>query len=112
MNVAVRTWNQTTVESTMPMSWVGWVKYQRRMWLLAFLVVLSAFSVIFVRGVNRQLTADWQALQVSSQKLSIEKDRLLLERSVWMDRAHVARVAKKNGMYVPKYPKLVEVPTL
>jgi cell division protein FtsL len=112
MNVAVKTLNQTVV-SPVVLSWPVSIRLQLSVWILIFSVLLSAFSLIYIRDVNRKLVNDLQMSQSTYQTLHIEWSRLLLEKSTLSVRPHIAKVAKqKLGMITPSADSIVLVKTV
>lgn len=110
MSVDVKILNSRTAAWPVILSWPINLKSQLLIWFMACSVLLSAFSLVYVRGVNRQLISEWQSLQSTSQKLYTEKDQLLLEGSAWTARARISNIAvNRLGMVVPKNSRIVLV---
>jgi len=110
MNVAVKTFNQTT---TIPFSW-SWSlpsKIYLPVICLMFAVLCSAFGVVYVKDINRRLSGDLQTLQNSYTTLHTQWSQALLENSTWSSDARIERIAKEQlGMMLPK-TKTIILPT-
>lgn len=75
---------------------------------LAFAVLLSALSVIYVTHVTRILHANYQHNLVEQDRLHVERGQLLLERSTWMIQSRIQQIAEtKLGMIVPDHKSVV-----
>lgn len=70
--------------------------------MLIALLLVSAFSVVYVRDLHRRLFIDLQTAQKTADALKIEWGQLLLEQSTWATPARVQELAQeKLGMQVP-----------
>lgn len=65
-----------------------------RVLILVFLLLLSAIGVVYIKDLNRRLFITHHKLQVQSEQLNLDKNKLLLERSAWGAQARVQRVAQ------------------
>ncbi len=75
---------------------------------LAFAVLLSALSTIYVTHVARILHANYQHNLVEQDRLHVERGQLLLERSTWMIQSRIQQIAEnKLGMMVPDHKSVV-----
>ena len=71
-------------------------------WLLLAWLLLSAFSLVYVKDLNRRLSRDHQRLQARYVLLQTEWEKLLLERGVWTSQARIQRVAQQDlHMHLP-----------
>ena len=101
MNTAVR------VSSGLSMPWDGW-SVMRVDWqstfigLLMVLVVLSAFSVVYLKDVNRRLLIDYQYQAQQQQHYQTTRNQLLLEESTWARQSRVQQIAENElNMVIP-----------
>jgi len=70
---------------------------------LALAVLLSAFSLIYVKDMNRRLMSDLQTAQVQYAALHSHWSQLLVKEGSLASQAHVAKVATtKMQMVMPK----------
>ena len=75
--------------------------------LLVFLV-LSAFSVIYIKDLNRRLFINYQTLQTTHDKLYEDWGKLLLEQSTWSTQARVQKIAAHRlSMNLPTAKEVV-----
>jgi len=80
--------------------------------ILLILSVISAFSVIYCRDMNREMTSQLQSLQYQTAKLSLAHNQLLVEQSALSTDTRVANIAeKKLGMYAPLEKNVIMVKT-
>lgn len=81
-----------------------------RVFALAFLLLISALGVVYVKDLNRRLFMTHHNLQVEARNLKIESNRLLLEQSAWSAQARVQMVAqKKLQMQIPLSANVVMI---
>ena len=64
-------------------------------YILLFLVVVSAFSVVYYTHVNRQKTSELEQLYTQSDELDIEWRNLLLEQNSLAEHSAIESRAKK-----------------
>ena len=64
-------------------------------YILLFLVVVSAFSVIYYTHVNRQTTSELEVLFTEQDELDIEWRNLLLEQNSLAEHSAIESKAKK-----------------
>jgi cell division protein FtsL len=70
--------------------------------VLVFLLLVSALGVVYVKDINRRLFITHHKLQVQSEQLQSESNKLLLEQSAWAAQARVQRVAQRQlQMQIP-----------
>ena len=70
--------------------------------VLIFLLLVSALGVVYVKDINRRLFITQHKLQVQSEQLQSESNKLLLEQSAWAAQARVQRVAQRQlQMQIP-----------
>ncbi|MDF3054603.1 MAG: ftsL [Gammaproteobacteria bacterium] len=71
-------------------------------WLLAFLVMLSGFSTVYMSDINRRMVTALEDAQTHKLYLETQWDRLLLERSTWSSQSRVQEIASASfGMITP-----------
>lgn len=89
-------------EATMPFKW------QLAIASLVLIMIVTAFSVVYVKDFSRRLFIKEQALvQVQNQK-EIEWNKLLLELGAWSAQSRIQRIAReKLGMTTPKMKQIV-----
>lgn len=102
MNVAVKALNRAEVISQdEPLVIVG--SKQLMILLMGLLILISAFSVVFVRDMNRQMVSQLQILENTQNNLHNEWSQLLLEEGTWASQARVGELATQElNMVVPK----------
>ncbi|MDF1795155.1 MAG: cell division protein FtsL [Coxiellaceae bacterium] len=80
-------------------------------WLTIFLVlsiVISAFTLIYVKDLNRRLFIESQSLQAQHQKQTNQWGKLLLEQSTWSAQSRVQSIAQQNlQMVMPSAKSIV-----
>lgn len=64
-------------------------------------VLITAFSLLYMKDLNRRLYNQYQNLQQTSTALSISNSKLLLEESALSAQARVQSVAQHFNMVVP-----------
>ncbi len=70
--------------------------------VLVFLLLVSALGVVYIKDINRRLFITQHKLQVQSEQLQSESNKLLLEQSAWAAQARVQRVAQQQlQMQIP-----------
>ena len=103
MNVAVRTFQHSTLASTQEIPLIVLGSKQLVILLLGLIILVTAFSVVFVRDMNRQMMSQLQALESTQNGLHNEWSQLLLEDSTWASQARIEQVAtQKLNMVMPK----------
>lgn len=109
MNVAVKTLNRSVFIPVI-LSWPISIGYQLAMWCLMLMVLFSAFGLVYIKDIDRQLTGEYQILQRNYQTLHTKWSQLLLEDGVWSSRTRVEKIAKKQlGMVVPAKNSIILV---
>jgi cell division protein FtsL len=82
----------------------------RRVWILAALLVVSAIAVIELRHENRVAFARLQSLQQQRDALDVEWGKLLLEEGAWAQHQRLENTARtKLGMRLPQSEQIVMV---
>lgn len=77
---------------------------------LALAVLLSAFSLVYVKDLNRRLISQSQISQIEYTALHSKWSHLLLEKGSLSSQARVARIAtQKLHMVMPKPSKIVMI---
>ncbi|NKB75915.1 MAG: cell division protein FtsL [Gammaproteobacteria bacterium] len=78
--------------------------------LLLFLILVSAYSVVTVRHENRLAFVRLQGLEEKRSHLQSEWGRLMLERATWSTQHNLAEDAEKRlGMSPPPYNRVFTV---
>lgn len=76
--------------------------------VLIILLVLSAFAVIYIKDVNRRHFIQYQALQITHDKLYEDWRKLMLEQSTWSTQARVQKIAQNRlGMNIPSSKEVI-----
>mgnify|MGYP005997519095 CR=1 FL=1 len=95
MNTAVRVssgwlmpWSEMrSIRINWQSTWLG---------LLMVLVVLSAFSIVYLKDVNRRLLIDYQHQSQQQQYYQTTRNQLLLEESTWARQSRVQHIAENE----------------
>jgi cell division protein FtsL len=70
--------------------------------VMVFLLLISALGVIYAKDLNRCLFITHHKLQVQSEQLQSDSNKLLLEQSAWAAQARVQKVAQQQlQMQIP-----------
>ena len=106
MNTATRTIAQDRFQSAIPSLYI------KRPRLINFILIMallfSAFSVIYLKDVNRRLFIHYQALQTAHDRLYEDWGKLLLEQSTWSSQSRVKKIAQRRlGMDTPSSKEMV-----
>lgn len=73
-------------------------------------LLLSAFSVVYFKDLNRRLFIQYQDLQQTRQQYEVEWGKLLLEQSTWSTQARIQQIAQQQfGMIIPRQQDVVMV---
>ncbi|MBU0744136.1 MAG: cell division protein FtsL [Gammaproteobacteria bacterium] len=67
-----------------------------RILILVCLLLVSALGVVYVKDLNRRLFISCHKLQVQTEQLKADGNRLLLEQSAWGAQARVQMVAQQQ----------------
>lgn len=89
------------------------MKQQLQISALIILLLVSAFSVIYLKDLSRRLFIRYQNLQQVQQRNEIEWSKLLLEEGAWSTQARVQNIATTQlNMITPtmKEVVMIEVP--
>ena len=77
---------------------------------LVIAVLVSAFSVVYVKDLNRRLFVELQSLQQVRDALQVEWGQLLLEQNTWATQARVQHIAQQGlEMVVPESQAMMVV---
>lgn len=72
------------------------------------MILLSAFSIIYIKDLNRRLFIHYQVLQATKTQALVEKGKLLLEQSTWSAQTRIQHIAvEKLKMHVPHTGNIV-----
>jgi cell division protein FtsL len=75
---------------------------------LSFLILCSAFGVIYFKDLNRRSFIEYQNLQQARQQYEVEWGKLLLEQSTWSTQARIQEVAEQQfNMTLPRLDDVV-----
>ena len=87
----------------------------KNQWAIAALVILlivSAFSVIYLKDLSRRLFIRYQQLQHIQQQSEVEASKLLLEEGAWSTQARVQNLATTQlRMVMPVANRIVMIDT-
>jgi cell division protein FtsL len=70
--------------------------------VLVFAVILSAFSVVYVKDLRRRIFINLQSQRVQYERTVVRHGQLLLEQSTLARQTRIARLVAKMGMHLPK----------
>lgn len=71
-------------------------------WVAVIAVLVSAFVLIYIKDINRQLNNELQVLQTEQNKLHVEWGQLLLEQSTLARQPRILSIAKEElNMLIP-----------
>lgn len=85
-------------------------KQMLQIFVLIFAVLLSAFSVVYVKDLHRRMFIAYQDLQQQQTQLYVDWGKLLLEQSTWSTQARVQKIAQQRlGMEAPQTKDIVLV---
>lgn len=76
---------------------------------LLICVLISAFSVVYTKDLNRRLFIELQSLESVRDAAQVEFGKLLLEQSTWSTQARVEQIAKNELHMALPLPKSVVV---
>lgn len=86
------------------------VKQQITVAVFVVVLLLSAFSVIYLKDLSRRLYIQYQQLQYEQQDNEMKWSKLLLEKGAWSTQARVQHIAAAElNMVVPKADEVVLV---
>lgn len=86
------------------------VKNQLAVGALIVLLLVSAFSVIYLKDLSRRLFIQYQQLQHVQQRDEVEWSKLLLEEGAWSTQARVQNIASTQlNMVVPTMKNVVMI---
>jgi len=75
---------------------------------LIAVVIFSAFSVVYVKDLNRRLFVQSQGLQQERNHMLTQWNKLLLEESTWGTQARIENLATNRlNMQLPKQSNIV-----
>jgi cell division protein FtsL len=96
----------------LPFRLIEWIMHRSVLVAVVLIVVLafSAFGVIYVVHLNRQLYGELQQLQAEQDALDYEYEKLLLEQSAWSEYSRVEKVSRSElAMSLPPMDEMVMV---
>jgi len=78
--------------------------------LLAILLLVSAFSVIYMKDLSRRLFIQYQHAQHMQQRDEIEWSKLILDEGAWSAQSRVQNIATQQlGMIVPAEKQIIMI---
>ncbi|OGT53851.1 MAG: cell division protein FtsL [Gammaproteobacteria bacterium RIFCSPHIGHO2_12_FULL_42_13] len=86
------------------------VPFRQQLYIGAFIILLliSAFSVIYLKDLSRRLFIQYQQLQQTQQQLETDWSKLLLEEGAWSTQQRVQTIAtSKLNMAVPERKQVI-----
>ena len=109
MNAAARLVHQGVISRQLVFTYLL-TREQLVLFVLAFSVLFSALSIIYITHTTRVMHAAYQHHLVEQNRLHVQRSQLLLERSTWMMQARIQQLAEnKLGMIVPNSRQVVVV---
>ena len=95
MNAAVKVINQKGLTwNTLSLRDInGW---HMTVAMLMLAIVLTAFSIVYSRDLNRRLYSEMQVLHQQRDNLHVEWGQLLLEQSAWATQARIQHAAQSD----------------
>ena len=73
-------------------------------------ILISAFSVIYAKDLNRRLFIQYQDLQQQQQQYQTEWSKLLLEQGAWSTQPRIQQLAQQQlNMVIPSSRNIVFV---
>jgi cell division protein FtsL len=108
MNTAVRVLANDRFQSPVP-SILNFKKPKLVNLCLIIALVLSAFSVIYIKDLNRRLFIQYQGQQAIHDKLYEDWGKLLLDQSTWSTHSRVQKIAENRLNMAMPNPKEVVV---
>ena len=86
------------------------LKNQLLIGVLIVLLLVSAFSVIYLKDLSRRLFIHYQQLQQVQEQREIEWSKLLLEEGAWSTQARVQNIATTQlNMVAPTAKQIVMI---
>jgi cell division protein FtsL len=76
--------------------------------LLAVAIIVTAFTLVYFKDLNRRYFIQYQQLQAQQQQQQVHWGQLLLEQSAWSTQSRVQNIAQtKLGMISPKMKNVI-----
>ncbi|CAM4415652.1 MAG: Cell division protein FtsL [Legionellaceae bacterium] len=101
MNAAARAMVQNTIKIN-DIHRFSFSTYNILMGSLLLAVLVTAFTLVSVKDLNRRLFSDLQSLQQTRDSLQIEWSQLLLEQNTWSSQARIQEISQSNmDMIIP-----------
>jgi cell division protein FtsL len=104
INAAIRTFT-APLHFTVP-SFFN-TKPRLSIWLMAFLVMLSGFAIVYASDVNRRMVNALEESHAHTIYLQTQWDKLLLERSTWSSQSRIQEIATASFNMVAPDPRAV-----
>ena len=106
MNTATLAYTQKRYASMGLQQW-SW-KVLRPALLLALAIIITAFTLVYFKDLNRRYFIQYQQLQTQQQQQQVRWGQLLLEQSAWSTQARVQNIAQsKLDMVVPQMQNVI-----
>lgn len=79
-------------------------------WVLAIVVLLAGFAVIYVADMNRRLSISLEEAGNTQNQLHLDWGKLLLEQSTWSTQSRIQAIATQRlGMQTPTNNQIVTI---
>ena len=86
------------------------IKHQFAIGALVICLLLSAFSVIYLKDLSRRLFIQYQHLQQVQQNDEIDTSKLLLEKGAWSTQSRIQQIATMQlNMETPEMKHIVMI---
>lgn len=101
MNATTHTW--TTSPSILQMGIIKkiWSKETFALLVLIGLVLLSSLVIVYLKDMQRRLVSDISIEKQIRNRLDVEWQQLLLEKSTWTTDARIQQIAEQNLKMMP-----------
>ncbi|MDR1012492.1 MAG: cell division protein FtsL [Coxiellaceae bacterium] len=78
--------------------------------ILLFIALASALSVVYIKDLNRRLFIDYRKLELRSDQLQAENNKLLLEHSALGSQARIQAIAQESlKMRIPTSAEVIMI---
>lgn len=101
MNTAVRTLPPQQFATRQHEQKLKWKQTLQKIALI-ILVLVSAFSVVYIKDLHRRMFMVYQSLQDEQTQIHVEWGKLLLDQTSWSTQARIQKIATERlGMQAP-----------
>lgn len=106
MNALTRAHNQPALASN---SLLFTLHFPRlRMIILFVALLVSSFSIVYIKDLNRRLFIQYQDLQQVNSDINVNYSKLLLEESAWSTQSRIQSIAENQlNMEVPSSNNII-----